>query len=180
MALVLFDLNGTLLDPSAQLPQLRGAIRLAMAHTLAGDFRPFADLLRAAGGEVPEAMPAFGDVAPGLAHLRDAGHELAVVTNSARETGERHLTAAGLLDHFTRVVGTDEVGAYKPSRKVYNYALAQLDGTADDTWLVAAHDWDLIGAHAAGLRTAFVNRGGPAPSTVAPDRVVTAITELAL
>lgn len=36
MSLVLFDLNGTLLDPGAQLPVLQRAVRLAMAHTLGG------------------------------------------------------------------------------------------------------------------------------------------------
>jgi len=51
---------------------------------------------------------------------------LAVVTNSARATAERQLQHAGLLDAFERVIGTDEVGVFKPSRLVYAHALAQL------------------------------------------------------
>jgi 2-haloacid dehalogenase len=177
---VTFDLNGTLLDPGEQAPQLQLAVRLAMAHTLAGDFRPFADLLKAAGGSVPDEMPAFADVAPTLARLRRDGHRMAVITNSARQIGEQHLDKAGPAGFFERVVGTDEVGAYKPAREVYAYALDELGASPGDAWLVAAHDWDIVGARAAGMRTAFLGRGGSAPSTVSPDRTLTALTELSL
>src|SRR4051794_19072444 len=109
MALVMFDLNGTLLDPGEHAEALQQAVRLAMAHTLAADFRPFAELLAAAGTGVPDAMPAYAEVPQALRRLRDEGHRLAVVTNSARDTAQRHLERAGLLDCFERVVGTDEV-----------------------------------------------------------------------
>jgi len=178
--LVLFDLNGTLLDPGDAREHLQGAIRLAMAHTLAGDFRPFAELLEAAGGRVPESMEPFEDVPEGLDRLSAAGHRLAVVTNSARETGTEHLRRAGLLDRFERVVGVDEVGAFKPDRRVYAYALEQLGSESHATWFVAAHDWDIVGASGAGLRTAFVDRGGPPPVTVSPDQVIDAVTDLRL
>jgi len=97
MALVLFDLNGTLLDPGDRLPVLQRAVQLAMAHTLAGDFWPFGSLLEAAGGETPAEMPAFADVAPALERLNGDGHRLAVITNSERSTGEQHLRRAGQL-----------------------------------------------------------------------------------
>ncbi|MDP9386184.1 MAG: HAD hydrolase-like protein, partial [Actinomycetota bacterium] len=126
MALVAFDLNGTLLDPAEQGEKLQVAVRLAMAHTLAGDFRPFAELLEAAGGNVPERMEPFPDVADGLDRLAEAGHRLAVITNSAREVATQLLERVGLLDRFERVVGVDEVGAYKPARRVYAYALDRL------------------------------------------------------
>ena len=180
MSLVAFDLNGTLLDPGDQRETLHHAVRLAMAHTLASDPRPFAELIEAAGGSVPESMAPFPDVVEGLDRLRDAGHELIVITNSARDTGTLHLDRAGLLDRFERVVGVDEVGAYKPDRRVYAYALDQVGAEASDSWFVAAHDWDIVGAHAAGMRTLFVDRGGPAPSTVVPEGSVAALTDVRL
>jgi len=180
VSLVLFDLNGTLLDPGKQLPVLQRAVQLAMAHTLAGDFRPFGELLEAAGGETPDEMPAYDDAAPALARLDEAGHRLAVLTNSERATAERHLARARLDSAFERVIGTDEIGAYKPERGVYLRTLELLDADAGDTWLVAAHEWDLVGAHSAGLRTAFVDRGLPAPSTITPDRSLTTLTELTI
>ena len=180
MSLVLFDLNGTLLDPGEQLPVLQRAVQLAMAHTLAGDFRPFGELLAAAGGETPDEMPAYDDAEPALGRLDEAGHRLVVLTNSERATAERHLACAGLDTAFERVVGTDEIGAYKPDRGVYLRALELLEANGDDAWLVAAHDWDLVGAHNAGLRTAFVDRGLPAPSTITPDRSLATLTELTI
>jgi 2-haloacid dehalogenase len=178
MALILFDLNGTLLDPGSHKDKLQAAVRLAMIHTLADDFRPFAELLEAAGGTVPEEMPPFTDVPDGLDGLKTQGHRLAVLTNSARATAEQHLQAAGLRERFERVIGVDAVGAYKPDGRAYAYALAQMGATAQDTWLVAAHDWDVVGAQGAGLRTAFIARGGPRPVTIEVDRDTDALTKL--
>ena len=47
--------------------------------------------------------------------------------------------------------------------------------------LVAVHPWDIDGAHRAGLRTAWVNRGGgPYPAHFSPaDLEVASMTELA-
>jgi 2-haloacid dehalogenase len=180
MALVLFDLNGTLLDPGPRGDTIRAAVRLAMVHTLAGEFRPLAELLEAVGGEVPEEMPPFPDVPGGLDRLARAGHRLAVLTNSAQATGEEHVRRAGLLPRLERVIGVDELEAYKPDRRAYAYALDQLGGEPGETWLVAAHDWDIVGAHVSGLRTVFVDRGGPAPVSVRPDLTVAALDELTL
>lgn len=172
MARISFDLNGTLLDPGEQAEVLQQAVHLAMAHTLAEDFRPFAELIEAAGGRPPDALPAFDDVASGLERLRAQGHELTVLTNSARRTGEDHLERAGLREHFAHVAGVDEAGAYKPARRAY--ALVEAD------WHVAAHWWDVLGAGQAGRRTVYVARQGPLPSTVTADLTVERIDQIDL
>ena len=46
--------------------------------------------------------------------------------------------------------------------------------------MIAAHDWDLTGARVAGLRTAFLNRGGPKPVTIEVDREAETLTALKL
>lgn len=185
MALVLFDLNGTLLDPAATgdpvLPKaLPLAVEMAMAHTLAGRFEPFADLVAAAlghhGAGDPEAsvrrarrMPPFPDVAGGLDRLAAAGHRLVVLTNSAVDTAEDGLTAAGLRDRFEAVVGSDDAESYKPATGVYRGAVERLGRRGEEPWLVAAHWWDILGAAAAGLHTGYVARKGPLPPGVAAD-----------
>jgi 2-haloalkanoic acid dehalogenase type II len=170
MASITFDLNGTLLDPGDQADVLQGAVRLAMAHTLAGEYRPFDELMRAAGGDPAARMPPFDDVAPALDRLREHGHRLSVITNSARADGEEHLSRAGLLDRFERVAGVDAVEVYKPHPRVY--ALIAAD------WHVAAHWWDVLGAARAGRRTIYVARHGPLPATVTADIVVQRLDEL--
>jgi 2-haloacid dehalogenase len=102
---VLFDLNGTLLDPAAlldppELPiaALDEANMMAMVTVLAGretTFRPLFEAalrrgLERAGREPVEVdvtgMPAYPDVPDALQALRDAGCRLAVLTQSAADT----------------------------------------------------------------------------------------------
>jgi 2-haloacid dehalogenase len=180
MATVLLDLNGTLLDPGPAGPDIRAAVRLAIVHGMAGEYRPLGELIEAVGGEVPAAMPPFPDVTPGLERLRAAGHAPVVLTNSARATAEAHLEGAGIRGRLDAVIGTDELGVHKPGRGAYLGALARLGADPADAWMVAAHDWDVVGAHLAGLRTAYLDRGGPRPVSIRVDREAGALDELEL
>jgi 2-haloacid dehalogenase len=196
---VLFDLNGTLVDPGAMTatwPGGRGvalsildeAVAQAMVDTITGEFRQFPDYLRAAlghraalaglgeaaveqGARAAQALPAFPDAAPALASLRAAGMHVGVLTNSAADSAGRTLEAAGLSEHVERVLGADAVGAYKPDRRLYEHALRELGVAAAGAWLVAGHWWDVTGAKRAGMRTAWVGRdeGTLLPGTPAPD-----------
>ena len=170
MARISFDLNGTLLDPADRADVLDRAVELAMAHTLAGEFRPSEELLEAAGAPLPADFAPFVDVPEGLERLHGAGHDLMVLTNSATDTAERHLTRAGLRALFCEVAGTDRVRAYKPDPRVY--ALVESD------WHVAAHWWDVLGAARAGRRTVHVARRDTLPATVHADIEVKDLSEL--
>lgn len=180
MAMILSDLNGTLLDLGSQQDKLQAAVRLAMMHSLADDFRPFTELLKGAAGAVPEEIPPFPDFSEGLDWLAAQAHRLVVLTNSARETEQQQLEPARLRDRFERVIGVDALGAYKLNHRAYAYALEQLEATAPDTRLAAALDWDVVGARGAGLRTAFVARGAPRPATIKAERYAGALTSLDL
>jgi 2-haloacid dehalogenase len=190
---VLFDLNGTLLDPGAMgepwddpaigVEALDGAVFQAMADTLSGAFAPFPAYLQAAlarrvalagldpaplaeAAERAGRLPPFPDAAPALDRVAAAGRRLAVVTNSAAEAAEAALDAGGLLGRFERVLGADAVRAYKPDARVYRHALDELGAAPADAWLVAAHWWDVAGAKRVGLRGAWVSRGrGWLPAT---------------
>ena len=180
MSLFLFDLNGTLLDPGEDAEGIQAAVRLAMVHTLAGQFRSLPEIAEALGTRIPEEMAPFRDVPPGLQRLQRDGHRLVVLTNSPTDLATSQIRSAGLEGYFERVIGADSLGVYKPHRRAYARALLELGAEASRSWLVAAHDWDVIGAKGVGLRTAFVDRGGPAPVTVQPDRTVATVEALAL
>jgi len=202
---VLLDLNGTLLDAGAMtagwpgaprgagLRALDDAVAQAMVDTIAGEFRPFPDYVRAAlghlaavaglpeeladqGATMARALPAFDDAADALRTLRDAGQAPSVLTNSAADAAQEALAAADLADLVDHVVGADAVGAYKPDRRVYAAGVEAVGAPAAETWLVAAHWWDVAGAKRAGLRTAWVGRDEgallstvPKPDVLAPD-----------
>jgi 2-haloacid dehalogenase len=202
---VLFDLNGTLLDPGGvgeplglsregSLAALDDAILGSMAETLSGSYRPLPDFLRAAlvlraGTESgiddamkrARAMPAYPDCTPALEQLRSAGIAIGVLTNSARETAETALGAAGLLDLFDVVAGSDEVEAFKPDPRVYRLGLERAGAAPHEVCMVASHWWDLMGAARAGMRTAWVERDGRALSQAgpAPDLRAASLDELA-
>ncbi len=185
---VLFDMNGTLLDPGT-IDRVLGraesdpiadralgdAVTYAMALTIAGDYRPFAEILEAAlaralAGEhdgetrLRQAMDAAGrldpypDVTGALERLSSAGIRTAVLTNSARTSAEENLRSVGLRERFAAVIGTDEVELFKPDLRVYRHAASRLDADPARSCLVSAHEWDLLGAARAGLRTAWVSR----------------------
>lgn len=185
-AWVLFDLNGTLLDPGvmaaafgapAQLGDevLDDAVWQAMAGMLVGIYRPLPDYLRAAlqrraeldaldGGAIDEAlqrataMPPFPEAGAALDALRDAGLRIGVLTNSSAEAAEYALASAGLGERIELVAGSDAVEAYKPDPRVYARGVERTGAAAEEVVLCAAHWWDVLGAGRAGLRTAWVGR----------------------
>jgi 2-haloacid dehalogenase len=177
---VIFDLNGTLVDPSVLVSPgsigveaLDEANMMAMVATIAGRPADFRVLLGAAlerglarrGLEVAEAvaalgrlpdMPAYQEVPEALAALREGGFSLAVLTQSAAGAAETVLSNSGLRELFDLVLSAPDSGAYKPEDLAYRYALERCD--AVDAWFVAGHWWDIAGASYAGLRTAWISR----------------------
>jgi 2-haloacid dehalogenase len=195
---VLFDLNGTLVDPAPLAEPLGVAAAwvheafdeanaAAMVVTLGGGEAAFPALLEsalrrrlAAAGQaadgVPAAlerlaeMPAYPDAAAALDALRAGGHELAVLTQSSAQAAETVLRSAGLRDRFAVVASAPAV-AYKPDPRAYRHGLAQAG--AATAWFVAGHWWDVAGAAAAGLPAAWVSRTDGAYPDALPAPAVT-------
>jgi 2-haloacid dehalogenase len=204
---VLFDLNGTLLDPSGMgepvglgaadsLAALDEAVMLAMAETLSGHWRPLPDFLRAAlirraqiGGR-PEGiddamqrasrMPPYPEAAAALDRVRDGGLQAGVLTNSATDAAELALEAAGIRERLSLVAGVDDVKAFKPDPRVYRMGAARAGVPPAEICMVAAHGWDLLGAGRAGLRTAWVSRKERYPLETHPRPYVSGTNLLAL
>lgn len=184
-------------QPFAQLtgtPAARGEwfdllIHTALTFTAADNYRDFAHLAgecitavaqahgRTASDEQRRAilsalrsLPAHPDVHGGLDRLRGAGHRLVALTNSPLATVCAQLEHAGLADRFEQVFSAEAAHALKPAPAAYRLVTDALGIEPADAVMVAAHDWDIAGAQAAGLRTAFLARPGhrPLPSTPAP------------
>ncbi|MDQ2665631.1 MAG: haloacid dehalogenase type II [Gemmatimonadota bacterium] len=128
-------------------------------------------ILKQALGEIPP----HPDVRPGLEQLKEGGFTIATLTNSTARAATTLIERAGLRDLFDAVLSVDAIQHYKPSREAYAYAAAQLRVNLGDIVLVAAHDWDIAGAMAAGATAAFVQRpekvlsaGRPMPQFQSP------------
>jgi 2-haloacid dehalogenase len=143
---------------------------------------------RELGGEQREDLMAryddlerFADVEPGLERLGEAGYEMVVFSNGTPRMLEALADAAGLRPYFQGLVSVDEVGVYKPSPETYRHVARRLGRPIGEVRLVSSNPFDDVGAEAAGMRAAWVDRSGGPFDTLGspPEIVVGTLTELA-
>jgi len=121
------------------------------------------------------------DVHGGVRVLAASCARLVTPSNGSTEVAERLFAAAGIRDHFERLLSVEDAGVWKPAPGAYAYAASTCSVDPADMLLVAVHPWDIDGAKRAGLRTAWVNRQGRLyPGYfLAPDHSIAALSELA-
>jgi 2-haloacid dehalogenase len=175
-------------------------LQTSMAVTATGEFADFGTLaasaldsvaqssgidLRADGWDQVKAamgvLQPYPDVAHGLELLSEQGWRLLALTNSAQGSVDAQLRNCAIHDCFEEVLSVDTVRAFKPASAPYRLALETAGVEASQAVMVAAHDWDLAGAKAVGMQTAFVARAGMPFATAYPpaDHVVADFVELA-
>lgn len=96
-----------------------------------------------------------------LASLADAGVPAIALSNGSKSATGALLKRAGLSDAFAHIVSVEEPKAFKPRREVYALAADTARVAPGRLALVAAHAWDIQGAHAAGLSTAYLSADRP-------------------
>lgn len=120
------------------------------------------------------AQRLFDDVPDLLDAARAMRLPVALITNSAAAPTTLKLEALGLLDAFDAVVTTDTLGFGKPDPRVYLEACRMVDTPARACVCVGdSLPWDVLGAHDAGLRAVWLDRGA-----VGTDEDVTRVTSL--
>jgi 2-haloacid dehalogenase len=106
------------------------------------------------------SLPPHPDVPGGLSRLAGAGFRLVALSNGSPSGIRSQLTHAGIVDRFERIISVEEAGRFKPDPAPYRLTLAHLGAEPAEALMVAAHDWDIIGARAVGIPGAFVTRPG--------------------
>lgn len=126
-------------------------------------------------------LPAYNDAKEGIKFLKERGYRLATLTNSPTETMNLQLQYAELTPYFDTTLSVDAVKKYKPALETYQWAAKTLGVPANEILMVAAHGWDIAGAKAAGMQTAFLNRKGQSlyPLASAPDYIGKGVLEVA-
>lgn len=122
------------------------------------------------------SIPAHPDVTDSLKELSKRKYILVSFTNSSNKGVEKQLKNSGLLEMFNRRLSIEDIKIYKPELQSYEWALKEMKIRPEDALMVAAHAWDVAGAKAAGMKTAFLARPGkvlyplaPSPDIVVPD-----------
>jgi len=173
--------------------------RDAFAMAAVGDFKPFTTVLEAALDQVlaeqgldasePERKALVKqletlDVRAG-AHeafslLVDVGIPVMALSNGAKSSTKELLNRAGLSDLVQEIVSVDEVKLAKPRSEVYLHAANKAGIEPVELALVAAHPWDINGAAAADLTTAYLNADRPYSRAMrTPDLEAQTLPELA-
>jgi 2-haloacid dehalogenase len=130
--------------------------------------------------ELYNHLQPFPDAVPALRALSGLGYELAVLSNGTPAMIGNCLGNGGLGEFFGERVSVDEVRAFKPSPVVYRHAAGRLSRPAEQVRLVTSNAFDYVGAGAAGMRTAWVNRSAAPFDTIGrpPDLTVPALDGL--
>ncbi|VAV90672.1 hypothetical protein MNBD_ACTINO01-177 [hydrothermal vent metagenome] len=168
-------------------------LRLSFVSSVIDRYTPFTELAAAALGTVAGRcetrindddlstirslltnLPAHSDASSGLDRLRSSGFTLAALTNSPQPTAEAQLSNADISDHFDVIMSVDMVRRFKPHRSVYRAAAERLGTEPSKLVMVAAHDWDIAGAMAAGADGVFIERPGQRYSPSFPEPTITA------
>lgn len=109
-----------------------------------------------------QRLPPWDDSADGLERLAQRLPVLGL-SNASRTALLRLNAHAGLRWH--QALSAEAALAYKPAPEVYQLALDTAGCPPERVLMVAAHAWDLRGAQARGMRTAYVHRPVGDPPT---------------
>ena len=102
-----------------------------------------------------ERLEPFPDVPSALARLKTK-YKIAVLSNGDPDMLERSRQYHGIP--FDRVISVAEAGSYKPHVVTYTKAAELMRVRMDEVLFVANHAFDCIGAKAAGMHAAFIDR----------------------
>jgi phosphoglycolate phosphatase len=209
MDLLIFDLDGTLIDSKLDLAHAVNATRSHMSMTplehervysYVGNGAPV--LIRrvlgdqATEAEVQEALEFFLEyyhehfldyttlypgVKAALDRLRAAGKRMAVLTNKPVRISQRIIDGLGVHDHFFQVYGGNSFDFKKPNPIGVDALIREAAVSRDLTLMVGDSSVDMLTARNAGIQCCGVTYGFQ-PETLAdpaPDFLVDRMEELA-
>jgi phosphoglycolate phosphatase len=206
--LIIFDLDGTLIDSAKDLAISMNATReqFGMTPLDANLIYSFVGngvavlVRRALGADAPEPMVAEAlrfflqfyrahalehtQLYPGVREMVDGlareGHTLAVLTNKPIRISRDILSALGFAATFPRVYGGDSFAQKKPDPIGIRTLMAETCAAAQETWMVGDSGVDIQTARNAGVRSCGVAWGfQPAAfETDPPDLLVETPAEL--
>ncbi|MBL8893393.1 MAG: haloacid dehalogenase type II [Rhizobiales bacterium] len=126
-------------------------------------------------------LDAYPDAADTLTAVRAKGKRTAILSNGSPSMLDSAVRAAGLEKLIEMVLSVEDVGIYKPSRRVYRHAQHKL-GFADalSICFVSANAWDSHGASQFGFQVVHVDVNGSPDERLPgkPSRRISALREL--
>lgn len=132
----------------------------------------FADALTYFGVDEPETAQKFStrylEILPSRTGVFPGTHEaleylqgkylLHIITNGFSEVQFTKLQNAGLRKYFSHIIISEDAGAKKPDKAMFDYALSTIGAKADECLMIGDDmEVDLLGARHAGMDQVFFN-----------------------
>ena len=129
--------------------------------------------------EVYKGLKPYGNAIEGLQSLAER-YKLIALSNGEQWYLEE-LLGNNVPVRFDAIISVDQVGAFKPSPRIYRKAIQRLGCEPGEIMMVAAHAFDILGAQACGFKAAYVNlyKLPTEDSEYQPDIIVDDFIELA-
>ena len=106
-------------------------------------------------------LDAYPEVKEALQAVKSRGQRTAILSNGSPSMLESAVRHAGLDRLFDLVLSVEDVGIYKPSRRVYRHAMQKLVlHDASSICFVSANTWDAQAAAQFGFQVVRVDRFG--------------------
>ena len=119
---------------------------------------------------IREVSEAYGDVRresgvlpyPGIDALLadlEVNYKLGLLTNGPSDIQWEKIESLGFDQQFDAVIVAGDVGIYKPDARVFEMLLERLGMAAEQSLFVGdSYDTDILGAHQAGMYSAWIKR----------------------
>lgn len=202
--LLIFDLDGTLIDSRADLTaginHLRGRFGLeplsfdTVSGFIGNGMRKLVERsLQDNEVEMEQALSIYRDyyythltvhttlyegVAEGVPRLTQAGHRLALLTNKPGDPSRAILQHFGLAASFDIILGGGDLDVLKPEPGGILQCMETSGIQAADTWMIGDHYTDLAAAENAGVNNAFAQYGFGEERGYQPDVYFASFSEL--
>ena len=107
-------------------------------------------------------------------------YTLSIVSNGFVEVQYRKIRNSGIAGYFDHIVLSEEAGALKPDKRIFEHALRLNDARPDEALMVGdLYQADIAGAQNASIDQAYFNwRGTPLPPANAPTYTIRSLREL--
>lgn len=103
-------------------------------------------------------LPAYNETEACLKSLKEQETEIIAFSNGKKDDLVSLFENAGIIQYFDQIISVDEVRTFKPSPEVYELLTDKSKASKENTWLVSANAFDIVGASSIGLKTIWLKR----------------------
>ena len=90
--------------------------------------------------------------------MKNQGQKIAILSNGSPNMIHSAMKANNLEDLFDAILSVEDVGIFKPDRKVYSLVERKLGIVPEKTNFFSSNAWDVAGASVFGFSVVWVNR----------------------